>query len=74
MALLFVVTYYVTAYHPGAHDPKASENSRSYSSLALNPIDEYLLFWRLGHSQKNGLTTRLAVMSSIHVKQALTNV
>jgi hypothetical protein len=74
MALLFVVTYYLLAFRPGQQNSAQIDSGSSQKNLVSNPIDEYLLYWRLGQNRNKGLVARLAHILGVDVNRALANV
>lgn len=48
IALILVVLHYIFVYHPDAAYAAAREGIKHEHPSKINPIDEYLLYWRMG--------------------------
>lgn len=73
MALLLVVANYILVYHPDASPAAEHEGIKPEHPSKINPIDEYILYWRLG-KQREGHGIERWGERGLRVRNALTHV
>ena len=73
LALLLVVANYVFVYHPDATSAAEREGVKHKHPSKINPIDEYILYWRLGANREIRGIERWGEQG-LRVKNALTHV
>lgn len=52
IALILVVANYTLVYHPDASSAAEREGFKHDHPSRINPIDEYILYWRLGKQRE----------------------
>lgn len=74
IALILVVANYVFVFHPDANYATDRGGIAHNHPRKINPIDEYLLYWRLGTQDKKKLGIERWGERGFRVQNALTYV
>jgi hypothetical protein len=67
------VLNYIFVYHPDAKSAAECEGIRHDHYQRINPIDEYLLYWRLGNNEEARGIERWGEQG-VRIRNALTHV
>ena len=73
IALLLVIANYIFVYHPDAATAAERDGLKHEHPSKINPIDEYILYWRLGPKRELRGIERWGE-KGLRVKNALTYV